>query len=98
MNETWVDRIHNGGVEKFAQNTEKALNHYGSAFREWCMERIHRKDLPLAIAAVEQIVEIMKSAELNDVGRDLVEIIRQLTMAVAVPAFEGRCGDETVGE
>ena len=62
------------------------------------MEQIPRKDLPLAIAAVEQIVEMMKSAELNDVGRNLVEIIRQLTMTVAVPAFDGRCGDETVGE
>lgn len=98
MNEAWVNRILNGGVEKTAQNTEKALNHYGSVFREWCMEQIPHRDLPLAIAAVEQIVEIMKSAELDDAGRNLVEIIRLLTMAVAVPAFEGRCGDETVGE
>lgn len=82
--ETWIRKIANSGVENLDRTLTAARNHYANGLAEWCQENVPRRDLPLAIAAIENALEIMKEVELNETGRDIVETTRNITANIAI--------------
>ncbi len=82
--ETWTRRIAKSGLEGFEGVMVAALNHYANSFADWCVENVPKQDLPLAIAAMESALGIMKEVELNEAGRNIVEMTRKMTATIAI--------------
>ena len=82
--ETWVRKIANSEVEDVGRTLTAALNHYANGFAEWCVENVPKRDLPLAIAAMERALGMMKEMELNDDERNVLEVAQKMTAVVAV--------------
>ena len=82
--ETWVRKIANSGVENLDRTLTAALNHYANGLAEWCKENVPRRDLPLAIAAMERTLGMMKEVELDNIERKILEATQKMTAVVAV--------------
>ena len=80
----WMRRIVKAGREGFEGEMVAELNYYANRFAGWCVENVPKQDLPLAIAAIENALEIMKEVELNETGRDIVETTRNITATIAI--------------
>lgn len=82
--ETWARKLQNSEVDDVGRTTVAALNHYANKFAGWCVENVPKQDLPLAIAAIESALGIMKEVELDDAGREIIAAVRRITAVVAV--------------
>lgn len=82
--ETWVRKIANSGVENLDRTLTAALNHYANGLAEWCKENVPRRDLPLAIAAMERTLGMMKEVEMDDDEREILEVTQKMVTGVAV--------------
>lgn len=84
----WMRRIVKARREGFegemVAEMVAALNHYANGLAEWCKENVPRRDLPLAIAAMESALGMMKEVELDNIERKMLEATQKMTAVVAV--------------